>query len=165
MKYVGPLFMIPAVAIVALDQVSKHLVMRAIPFHESIPLLDGFFNLVHIRNRGMAFGLMNRPGSSLSTYLLVAATLVAVGLLIFWFTRLKDKGLTMVLPLSFILGGAIGNLIDRVRMGEVIDFLDFYIGPYHWPAFNVADSAITVGTLWLAIQVLFRNPYRTPTGG
>ena len=112
----------------------------------------------------MAFGLLNRPGSHLGFYLLVTATVVAVGILIFWFLRLKDKDPSFVLPLSFILGGAVGNLIDRLRLGEVIDFLDFAVASYHWPAFNVADSAITVGTIWLAIRMLFLSSDRSKNG-
>jgi signal peptidase II len=70
----------------------------------------------------------------------------------------------MAYPLSLILGGAAGNLLDRARLGEVIDFLDFHIGPYHWPAFNVADSAITVGTIWLALSLLFRPASKDKKG-
>lgn len=106
----------------------------------------------------MAFGLMNRPGMEWGFYLLAVTTLAAVLLLIFWFTRLKDEERKWVLALSFIVGGALGNLIDRLRLQEVVDFLDFYVGPYHWPAFNVADSAITVGTFWLALNMLTSRP-------
>ncbi len=158
------LFSVPALAIVVLDQLSKFSVSRTIPLYGSISVIGDFFNLVHTRNRGMAFGLLNRPGSHLGFYLLVTATFVSVGILIFWFLRLKDKDSSFVLPLSFILGGALGNLIDRLRLGEVIDFLDFFWGSYHWPAFNVADSAITVGTIWLAIRMLFLSSDRSRNG-
>jgi signal peptidase II len=147
----------PALAVLLLDRITKHLIASRFPLHDSQPLISGFFNLVHVRNRGMAFGIMNRPGADWGFYILLGATLGAVALLLFWFYRLKSKDRGMVLPLSLILGGATGNLLDRMRMGEVIDFLDFYIGPYHWPAFNVADSAITVGTLWLAVILLFHS--------
>ncbi len=152
------LLIVPAVVIIVLDQISKFLIVRSMHIFESIPVISGFFNLVHIRNRGMAFGLMNRPGSNFSFYFLVAATIVAVSLLVYWFSRLKSEERRLILGLSLILGGAIGNLIDRLRFHEVSDFLDFYIGPYHWPAFNVADSAITVGTFWVAINILFWKP-------
>jgi signal peptidase II len=147
----------PALAVLLLDQITKHTIASRFPLHDSQPLISGFFNLVHVRNRGMAFGIMNRPGADWGFYILLGATLGAVALLLFWFYRLKSEDRGMVLPLSLILGGATGNLLDRVRMGEVIDFLDFHIGPYHWPAFNVADSAITVGTLWLAVILLFHS--------
>ena len=145
-------FAIPALTITVLDQISKNIVSSVIPLHGFISVIGGFFNLVHTRNRGMAFGLLNRPGNHLGFYLLVAATFVAVGALIFWFLRLESRDRPLILPLSLVLGGAVGNLIDRLRMGEVIDFLDFYVGSYHWPAFNLADSAITIGTAYLAIQ-------------
>jgi signal peptidase II len=145
----------PALAVLALDQITKHLIASRFPLYETQPLINGFFNLVHVRNRGMAFGIMNRPGADWGATLLLCATLGAVALLLFWFYRLKSQDKGMAIPLSLILGGATGNLIDRMRLGEVIDFLDFYVGAYHWPAFNVADSAITVGTLWLAVSLLF----------
>ncbi|KPK16250.1 MAG: signal peptidase II [Nitrospira bacterium SG8_3] len=152
------LLTLPALAIVVLDQISKYVVVRSIGLHESIPLISGFFNLVHTRNRGMAFGLMNRPGSDFSFYFLVAATFAAVILLLFWFTKLKDEERRLIFGISLILGGAVGNLIDRLRLREVIDFLDFHVGTYHWPAFNLADSAITLGTFWVAINLLFYSP-------
>jgi signal peptidase II len=151
----------PALAVLALDQITKHWIASRFPLYETQPLISGFFNLVHVRNRGMAFGIMNRPGADWGFTLLLCATLGAVALLLFWFYRLKSEDKGTAIPLSLILGGAIGNLLDRMRLGEVIDFLDFYIGPYHWPAFNVADSAITVGTLWLAVSLLFYPASRT----
>ena len=151
----------PALAVLALDQITKHWIASRFPLYETQPLISGFFNLVHVRNRGMAFGIMNRPGADWGFTLLLCATLGAVALLLFWFYRLKSEDKGTAIPLSLILGGAIGNLLDRMRFGEVIDFLDFYIGPYHWPAFNVADSAITVGTLWLAVSLLFYPASRT----
>ena len=154
----------PALAVVLLDQISKYIVVRSIAFHESIPVISGFFSLVHTRNRGMAFGLMNRPGSDFSFYFLVTATIAAVILLLFWFTKLKDEERRLIFGLSLILGGAIGNLIDRLRLREVIDFLDFHIGTYHWPAFNLADSAITLGTFWVAISLLLYNPKSSKKG-
>ena len=152
------LLTVPALAVILLDQISKYIVLRSIALHESIPVIGGFFGLVHTRNRGMAFGLMNRPGSDFSFYFLVAATIAAVLLLLFWFTKLKDEERRLIFGLSLILGGAIGNLIDRLRLREVIDFLDCHVGTYHWPAFNLADSAITVGTFWVAINLLFYSP-------
>lgn len=152
------LLTLPALGVILLDQVSKYIVIKTIEIHETIPVIRGIFSLVQTRNRGMAFGLLNRAGSDLSYYFLVGATLVAVVLLLFWFARLKDDERRLVLGLSLILGGAIGNLIDRLSLGEVIDFLDFHIGPYHWPAFNIADSAITVGTFWIVINLLFHSP-------
>jgi len=151
------LFVFLSLAILILDQFSKVLVLRLLPIHSSVPVISGFFNLAHVRNRGMAFGLMNRPGT-VTAYLLTAATIGAIILILVWFWRLKEEGLRTTVGLALILGGAAGNLIDRIRLGEVVDFFDCYIGPYHWPVFNVADSAITVGTLWLALVFIFHPP-------
>jgi signal peptidase II len=105
----------------------------------------------------MAFGLMNRPDPGMAPYLLMAVTIIAVVLILIWSFRLRYEDRRLLFGLSLILGGAVGNLIDRVRIREVIDFFDVYIGSYHWPTFNVADSAITVGTCWIAVFMLFFN--------
>jgi signal peptidase II len=144
----------PSLVIIFLDQISKWSIIRFLGVHESVTV-TGFFNLVHVRNRGMAFGLMNRPDFDAGFYLLTVATVVAIVLLLVWFFKLKNEDARIAFGLSFILGGAVGNLIDRVRFREVIDFLDFHLGQYHWPSFNVADSAITVGTFWVAIILIF----------
>jgi signal peptidase II len=149
--------LLSALAVVALDQISKIVLVYNLPRYGSVPVIKGFFNLVHVRNRGMAFGLMNRPGRDFKFYFIVAATLGAIVLLLFWFRKMKDEDRKITLGLSLILGGAVGNLIDRIRLGAVIDFLDIYIGSYHWPAFNGADVAITIGILWLAVNTLFRE--------
>lgn len=149
------LFIIPALAVIFLDQASKIIVARTVGFYQSTPIINGLVNLVHVRNRGMAFGLMNRPDAGISFYILVAITIIAILLILFWFTRIKQEDRKLLYGLSLILGGAIGNLIDRIRLREVIDFVDVYIGSYHWPAFNVADSAITIGAIWIAVIVIF----------
>jgi signal peptidase II len=149
------LSILPAGLIVIIDQITKIVIDNTISFHESINVIGGFFNLVHVRNRGMAFGLMNRPDVNLGFYILVAATIIAVILLSYWLYTLKQGENSLRFGLSLILGGAMGNLIDRVRLGEVIDFLDIYINTYHWPSFNVADSAITVGTVFVAYNLIF----------
>ena len=161
MKKAHWLLLLPAATIIGLDQASKMWVTRVIGSYETVPLISGFFNLVQVRNRGMAFGMLNRVGTDWQSYLLIAATLAAVGIIVFWFARLEEGSRGAVIGLSLVLGGAIGNLIDRIRWREVVDFLDFHIGQYHWPAFNLADSAITVGTLWLAIYLLFFSQAQT----
>jgi signal peptidase II len=148
-------FIITALVVVIIDQLSKIAAAGSIGYYESIPIIDGFLNLVHVRNRGMAFGLMNGPNAQLSFYFLVSATVIAIILLILWFNSLKGKSRGLIFGLSLILGGAVGNLIDRLRIKEVVDFIDFFIGEYHWPAFNLADSAITVGVFWIVINVIF----------
>jgi signal peptidase II len=129
-----------AVAIAALDQFSKWLVVRSISPEETRVVVSGFFSLVNWRNTGAAWGIFQRYN-----LLLTAVSLLTV--LVLWLFRhsfpLKRPGPRLALGL--IAGGIIGNLIDRVRLGSVIDFLYFSVGPYHWPAFNVADSSICIG--------------------
>jgi len=146
----------PSLLVIALDQITKLAVIRALRPYDAIPVIPGFFNLVHVRNPGIAFGLLSRWGTAWSVFLLSALTIAAIILLLVWFSRLRDDRRTSF-GLSLIIGGAVGNLIDRVRLGEVVDFLDFYVGSFHWPAFNVADSAVTVGTICLALSILFEQ--------
>jgi signal peptidase II len=156
---------LPAACVLILDQTTKLWVSRTIALNDVIPVVPGFFNLVHVRNRGMAFGMMNSPGSDWSSYALIGASVVAIAVLLFWFGKAKHEGYRLIIGLSFVIGGAMGNLIDRLRFGEVTDFLDFYLSffGWHWPAFNVADSAVTVGTIWLAAYIFFFQP-RTGKG-
>ena len=161
MKKIHHLVLWPALAVILLDQITKAVVMDRLRAHaSSVPVIRGFFNLVHVRNRGMAFGLMNSPHGDLSFYILLFASLGAVVFILVWTFKFKEKGNLVPLGLGLILGGAVGNLIDRLRFHEVIDFLDFHLGAYHWPAFNVADSAITVGTFMVAIGLMFLNKRR-----
>jgi len=147
----------PALAVFCIDQISKWVIIDHLPLYESRPVISRFFNLVHVRNRGMAFGLMNKPDLDGVFYLLILATLATVVLLLFWFIKLREENARLLIGMSLILGGAVGNLMDRIRFHEVIDFLDFYLGAYHWPAFNVADAAITVGTFWVGLSLIFQK--------
>jgi len=147
----------PALAIVLLDQISKWIVLKWIGPQESIPVIEGMFHLVHVRNRGMAFGFMNKAHTDLGFYLLTVVSMGAILLLLVWIFKLRDGEHRVTFGLSIILGGAAGNLIDRIRFHEVIDFLDFFWGPYHWPAFNIADSAITVGAFLVAFCLLVKH--------
>lgn len=142
---------------VLLDQATKIHIMQTMRLHESIPIVDGFFNLTYIRNPGAAFGLLASSGPVFRTIFFGLASLFALGLLATIFFRLQEGDRTGQLSVAAILGGALGNLIDRVRYGEVIDFLDFYVGAYHWPAFNVADAAISVGVFFLVLHYLFEK--------
>lgn len=154
MKRDYPLFIGPALAVLLLDQVSKWLIINHLKLHQILSVIPGFFNLVLVKNRGMAFGIFSQTRSGFPYYFLLATTIgvIVVILCFFYWTKGNRKWLTV--GLSIILGGAIGNCIDRVRFGYVIDFLDFFIKGYHWPAFNVADSAVTAGTFWLFINIL-----------
>ena len=138
-----------------LDQLTKVLVQLKLPLGSQAPLIPGLLNLVHVRNKGAAFGLMSGwpPGFVwLFFVVVIGLVLVVLGYLL-W--RLPDDHWSAALGYSLILTGALGNLIDRVRLGEVVDFIDVYWGRYHWPAFNVADSLVCVGAaimVWVIIR-------------
>ncbi len=141
----------------ALDQWTKGLVHARIPLARHVPVIQGFFDLVHVRNRGGAFGLFASMDASLRGPVFLGLSIAAIVLVVGMIRKAPDDRWGLVTALSLVLGGAIGNLIDRIRLGEVIDFLDFYRGRYHWPAFNVADIAIVVGVGILMID-LVRHP-------
>ena len=146
----------------ALDQVSKWLFMRLLPEHTSIQVIDGLFDLVNIRNRGAAFGFLNRADIEWQFWFFLGATVVAVAAIFKLASSAKDNALLLA-GLGLIRGGALGNLVDRVRFRSVVDFLDVYYGQWHWPAFNVADSAIFVGAV-LTCLTLWRTPSATEDG-
>ena len=135
------------VVIVVLDQATKIVVDRSMVLHSSLPIIDGIFNLTYIRNTGAAFGLFSGNHEAFRVPFLITVSVAAIGFIIILLRRLAADATGLITALSFILGGAVGNLIDRVIYGEVIDFLDVYWRDYHWPAFNVADSFITIGVL------------------
>jgi len=151
-------------AIIVLDRLSKIIIDRLLPLHHSIPVIDGFFNLTYVRNTGAAFGIFAGSAEIFRRPFLIAVSIVASGFIVVMLRRLPDKEKGLTTALAFILGGAVGNLIDRVVYGEVIDFLDCFWGNYHWPAFNLADSFITVGVL-LALYILLRAKGEDPFGG
>ena len=147
------LFSLIIILVIILDQFTKILVLSKIDLHGSVPLISGFFSIVHTRNRGMAFGFLNNPAPGPAFYFLTGASILAVLLITYWFSRIKEYEKALIPGLALILGGALG--IDRLRIGEVIDFLDVQIGSYQWPAFNIADSCISVGTIWVVVCLLF----------
>jgi signal peptidase II len=127
------------------DQTTKAFVLRFIPLYHSISIIPGFFNLTHIHNPGGAFGFMAKQNSGLRHMIFIFLSSAAICLIFYFYRRISRSHLLLSGGFALILGGAIGNLIDRIRFEKVIDFLDFHIGSYHWPAFNIADSAISVG--------------------
>jgi signal peptidase II len=141
-----------ATAVVVLDQLSKAGILGFFTGHlPGEQEITPFFNIVLIHNRGMSFGLFNSSGGLNSLlFSLVAAAIVTV--LIYWLSRVDSSLLAVAIGL--IIGGAIGNVIDRIRLGAVVDFLDFHVGSWHWPAFNVADSAICIGVAVMLLDGL-----------
>lgn len=145
--------------VVLLDQATKVLVLAKIPLYHSIAVIPGFFNLTHIHNPGGAFGFMATGSHEVRTFLFLGVSAIAMGLIVYFYLSTPKTYPYLASALAMIFGGAVGNLIDRLRFGEVVDFLDVYVGAYHWPAFNVADSAITVGiTIFIAHVVLGKMP-------
>ncbi|MGD2271539.1 MAG: signal peptidase II [Desulfobacterales bacterium] len=143
--------------IIAADQITKAFILNFLPLHDSISVIPGFFNITHIHNPGGAFGFLADQGQQLRNIVFLFISSLAV-CLVFWLYK-KTPATHPLLASGFalIFGGAIGNLIDRVRFGKVIDFLDFFIGNLHWPAFNIADSAISVGITIFAVHLVFKK--------
>jgi len=138
--------------LVILDQVTKTLVINFFNLYDSVSLLP-IINLTFVVNYGFAFGLLNNPSLN---QILVSLVILAI-ILYFLYLLIKTQDKIFQLTLTLILAGALGNFIDRIFRGFVIDFIDIYIGKYHWPAFNIADSCITVGFVILMINILFLN--------
>ena len=143
------------VVVFVLDQWTKLLVLDNMQLGERIEVLS-FFNLVHVHNYGAAFSFLSDQPGWQRWFLSGVTILVSVGIFI-WLTRLKQSQLLLATALVFILGGALGNLYDRLAYGYVVDFIDWYYGTYHWPAFNLADAAISLGAVLLIVDT-FKNP-------
>jgi signal peptidase II len=154
-KYIR-LIVVAGLVVVA-DQISKALIIKYLPLHESIPVIAGIFDITHILNPGGAFGLMANMSVIVRTVIFLFVSSLAVGLIFYFYIKTPSGYFLLATGFALIFGGAIGNLIDRVRLGMVVDFLDFYLGKYHWPAFNIADSAITVGIFIFLYHLLFKK--------
>ncbi|TLM65596.1 MAG: signal peptidase II [Deltaproteobacteria bacterium] len=159
------LAIVTAVSLI-LDQATKLYVDSHFELYESLPVIPGFFHLTYIRNQGAAFGILSSGALRIPFFITVA--IIAL-LAILWYLRsLRADQKLAAFALALIFSGAIGNLIDRVRLGEVIDFLDVFWKHYHWPAFNVADSAICVGVtlliweMWLEERRIKRERQEGP---
>lgn len=145
-----------AALILLLDRTSKFVVARTIMLHDSQVVLPGFFRLTHVQNPGAAFGLLSDSPAQWKIGVLISFSLAALAVVSFLLWKNSHTLSTTGIGLALIMGGALGNLWDRVLNGRVVDFLDFYISGYHWPAFNVADSAIVIGAALLVGEILFK---------
>lgn len=135
-----------------IDQITKLYIDRTMALYQSIPVVEGFFNIFYIRNKGAAFSFLSNASWRLPFF--IAVSVVASLVILIAFNKLRADQKLAQISLAMIFSGAVGNLIDRVRLGEVIDFLDVYWRTHHWPAFNVADSLICVGVALLALDML-----------
>ncbi len=141
--------------IIATDRLTKVLVPRFLELHSSVPVISGLFDITYARNSGGAFGLLSTWDSPLRRGFFIFASIAAMVLLWFLYRQVaRSPSRSLRLALVAIGGGAFGNLYDRALTGEVVDFLDFYLGSYHWPAFNVADIAISTGAVILGYLYL-----------
>jgi signal peptidase II len=141
------IFVLGVIVVVALDQITKAAIVAKFFIHESYPIIDGFFNLVYVMNPGAAFGFLANTSAIFRYIFFIGITALVILLIIYYILKSKSQNMFTVVSLTLIFAGAVGNLIDRVRFGAVVDFLDFYIRSWHWPAFNVADSAISLGAV------------------
>lgn len=150
-----PLFLISSLVVIV-DQLLKFIVTKVLVYSESVPIIDGFFSLTLVYNTGAAFGIL-RGRRGLFLILPILTIVLVLGL----YVKTKERQMLWI-PLGLLLGGTIGNLIDRLRCGFVIDFFDIYLGSWHWPAFNIADSCICLGVLLLFLQMLKRPHASNP---
>lgn len=151
-KYI--LFLTTTFFVVVIDQIAKAHISSAMSLHESIVVIGGFFNITYIRNPGAAFGFLATASPAFRYTFFLAVTVAAILLILYYMGRSRRDEPLLVFSLALILAGAVGNLIDRIRLGEVIDFLDVYVGAYHWPAFNFADTSICLGAALLVLQMM-----------
>jgi signal peptidase II len=142
--------------VVAVDQGTKQYVDATFNLYESRPVVEGFFNLTHVRNSGAAFGMLSRRDPAFLRLFFLSVTGAALLIVTFYYSRIPWSQRLTLCGLGLIMGGALGNGIDRYTIGQVIDFLDVYVGNFHWPAFNVADSAICIGVGLLLIDSFCR---------
>lgn len=142
--------------VLILDQWTKHFIDVHVRRHEVITIIPGFFNITNVRNPGAAFGILSDMHGTWRSLFFILATLTALIVIAIMIRKTHER--LLVFAFSLISGGAIGNVIDRIRYGEVIDFIQWYVKSYYWPSFNVADSAISIGVALLAIDMLFGKP-------
>jgi signal peptidase II len=143
-----------ALLVLVLDQLAKWYIRQTVGMYESIAVIDSLFHITHVRNTGGAFSLFAGSDKAVRLPFFVAVAVIAVGALLWLVRRVHPQQRLLLLAIGGILGGALGNLVDRLVYGEVTDFLDFHWHGYHWPAFNVADSCITIGMLILLFHSL-----------
>ncbi len=155
-------FFLIAVLVLLLDRLAKWAVASNIALHDSVNVIPGFFQLTHVQNTGAAFGLFAESNTQWKIGALVSFSVIALIVVTALLWKHSYSLSTTTIGLSLILGGATGNLWDRLASGHVVDFLDFHIGSYHWPAFNVADSAIVIGAILLVSEIVFsKSPSET----
>jgi signal peptidase II len=143
--------------IVLVDQLTKFFILKHLLLGQTVKAIPGVFNITYVQNPGGAFGFLANLSPGMRTFIFLFISSLAVGLIFYFYMKTPQTQAWLAAGFALIFGGAIGNLIDRVRFGVVIDFLDFYIQKYHWPAFNIADSAISVGIGIFLFHLIFKK--------
>lgn len=167
-RFLRLLFAAVSIGVLVLDQLTKEWITSRTTLGSSIPIIPGLLHLTLVTNTGALFGLFKDIGDPYRTIMFLAVPVIAIALILFFQYRTSTADLVTQGGLALILGGAVGNLVDRVRFGHVVDFVDVFVGEHHWPAFNVADSAICVGVSLLFIDLLCQSrgsrPLESPPG-
>lgn len=143
--------------VIVFDQISKAIIVKFITPYTSKTIIPGVFNITHIYNPGGAFGFMAGQSILVRTILFLVVSTIAIGFIFYFYKNTPPTHPVLASGFALIFGGAIGNMIDRIRLGTVVDFLDFYIEGLHWPAFNIADSAISVGMAIFLFHLVFKK--------
>lgn len=143
--------------VVTADQITKYLIKLNLALYEQIVVIENFFNITFILNPGGAFGFFADQSLEIRRFIFLFLSSIVALFVVWFYKQCADNYIFLSYGLALIFGGAIGNLIDRFRFGKVVDFLDFYIGSAHWPAFNIADSAISIGMGILIYHILFNR--------
>jgi signal peptidase II len=144
-----------SLCVIALDRVTKWTISRRLSMHDGIQVIPGFFRIIHTENPGAAFGIFADSPSQWKLGMLIGFSIIALVIVSGLLWKNSHTMTSTGVGLALILGGAVGNLWDRLVSHQVVDFLLFYVGPHQWPAFNVADSAIVVGAVLLVIEIVF----------
>ena len=150
-----PLFSAIAIVGIIIDQITKIAIDRSMQLLDSIPVIENFFHITYVRNKGAAFSFLSNASWRLPFFIIVST--IASLVILIAFRKLREDQRLAHVSLAMIFSGAVGNLVDRVRLGEVIDFLDVHWYRHHWPAFNVADSLICVGVFLLAVDMILEE--------
>lgn len=153
-----------SLAVVVADQWTKYLVEEYLSPGHQIEVIPGFLDLIYVRNSGIAFGLFAAGSNPLGVAALTVLGLLALTMVLVYFWRTPDSNRWVLVALAFILGGAVGNLVDRAMSGSVTDFIEVYVGAYHWPTFNAADSAITAGIVIIAVDAFWLHRKEKTSG-
>jgi len=143
--------------VIVFDQISKAIIVKLIMPYTSKIIIPGVFNITHIYNPGGAFGFMAGQSTLVRTILFLVVSTIAIGFIFYFYKNTPKTHPVLASGFALIFGGTIGNMIDRIRLGTVVDFLDFYIKGLHWPAFNIADSAISVGMAIFLFHLVFKK--------